>query len=612
MSNYISNNGLAIAIYEERDALLSDVGRIALFERYLTDEERQGLNEEQFDQFTGTYQTCFARAACAFADDAAHAQRLYNYASKQWFMFATPVLSNGGTDRGLPISCYLNYVGDSVDGLVENQSESAYLSRYGGGIGTYFGNVRSIGERTSRGNKTTGVIPFIKVIDSTMLAFQQGANRRGSAAVYLDISHPEIEEFIDIRKATGEEKRRSRYLHNAVNVTDEFMEAMMADKMFNLVDPKSKVIKKTVKARDLWKQILMTRIMTGEPYLHFIDTSNKALPPSLALKGLKINTSNLCSEIMLPTAEDRTAVCCLSSVNIEKYDEWKDDTLFIEDLIRMLDNVLQDFIDRAPKELWRAINSATKERSLGLGAMGFHSYLQKKMIGFESPMALSINRQIFGKMYHEAKAASGVLAKERGEPEDMLGTGYRNAHVIAIAPNASSSYICGNTSPGIEPFINNHFNAETMSGYRAIRNKNLEEVLKKYNKNTDEVWTYIALNKGSVQGLPFLNEQEKEVFKTAMELNQLWLVEHASVRQPFIDQGQSLNLFFEPDANPNTIHKVHVMAWKKGLKSLYYLRSRTNKQANPIGVTKELKDAEPKVEISNMETQTSTCLACEG
>lgn len=591
-----------------RDTLISEIGQVTLQERYLTSEE-------------SSPQEAFARAACAFADNQEHAQRLYDYASRHWFMFATPVLSNGGTTRGLPISCFLNYVDDSVEGLVENQSESAYLSRYGGGIGTDFSAIRSIGEATSTGNRTTGVIPFIKVIDSTMMAYQQGANRRGSAAIYLDISHPEIEEFIDVRKATGDQQRRSQYIHNAINIPDAFMQAVSVNGDWNLIDPHSKQVKKVVKAQDIWKKILSTRMMTGEPYLHFTDTSNRALPKPLQLKGLKIHGSNLCNEIYLPTAADRTAVCCLSSVNIETYDEWKNEPLFIEDLIRMLDNVLQSFIDNAPSVLWRAKNSATKERSLGLGAMGFHGYLQSKGIPFESPVALGINRQIFAKMFHEAKAASGKLAEERGEPDDMKGTGYRNAHVIAIAPNASSSYICGNTTPGIEPLRGNMFKAETMSGVYFIKNKNLEKVLDKYGMNVDSVWSSIALNKGSVKDLTFLTDQEKEVFKTAMELDQRWIIEHASVRQPYIDQGQSVNLFFEPDVDPNFFHQVHFMAWKKGLKGLYYCRSNEKKKAGTIQGSNEKMSVtnstqgmpEPtKVDDGILKAEESTCVACEG
>jgi ribonucleoside-diphosphate reductase alpha chain len=501
-------------------------------------------------------------------------------------------------------------VDDSVEGLVENQSEVAYLNRYGGGTGTNFSAVRSIGERTSTGNETTGVIRFIKVLDSTILAFQQGATRRGAGAIYLDVSHPEIEEFIEIRKPTGDEQRRSRYLHNAVNITDAFMEAVVNDEDWHLIDPHSKRVRKTVKARDVWKKILVTRMETGEPYLHFIDTSNKALPLALKLRGLRINGSNLCNEIYLPTAPDRTAVCCLSSVNLEKFDEWKDNELFIEDLIRMLDNVLDVFIQKAPKSLWRAINSAKKERSVGLGAMGFHGYLQSKGVSFESAIAAGINRNIFQKIYHEAKAASGLLAKERGEPEDMVGTGYRNAHVLAIAPNASSSYICGNVSPGIEPLSRNAFTAKVADGTFEVRNIHLMKVLDKYGKNNDTTWQYIALNGGSVESLTFLTDQERDVFKTAIELDQRWLVEHAGIRQPFIDQGQSVNLFFKPDVDPNYFSNVHFLAWKKGLKGLYYCRSVELKKAMTVGTSGLAKEVN-KVEIT-INNNDGGCLACEG
>jgi len=590
------NKGFTLQIDLSKDALLSDIGSATLRERYLTDEEKSP-------------QEAFARAACAFADNQEHAQRLYNYASNHWFMFATPLLANGGTDRGLPISCFLNKVEDSVTGLVENQSEVAYLNRFGGGTGTCFSSVRSIGEKTSTGNETTGVIRFIKVIDSTVLAFQQGATRRGAGAIYLDVSHPEIEEFIDIRKPTGDTQRRSRYLHNAVNLTDAFMEAVANDSDWHLVDPHSKRVRKTVKARDIWKKLLITRMETGEPYFHFIDTSNKALPLALKLRGLKIHGSNLCNEIFLPTAPDRTAVCCLSSVNIEKFDEWKENELFVEDLIRMLDNTLEVFIQKAPQSLWRAINSAKKERSVGLGAMGFHGYLQSKGVSFESAIAAGINRNIFQKLYHEAKAASGLLAKERGEPEDLVGTGYRNAHVLAIAPNASSSYICGNVSPGIEPLSANAFTAKVADGTFEVRNKHLEKVLDKYGKNTDTVWQYIALNDGSVQGLSFLTEQEKDVFKTAMELDQRWLVEHAAIRQPFIDQGQSVNLFFSKDVDPNYFSNTHFLAWKKGLKGLYYCRSKEARKASTVG-TKGLEEEVNGTKLTI--NQEEGCLACEG
>lgn len=605
MTTYFDKNkGFSIEIELNRDALLSNIGAATLRERYLTDEEKSP-------------QEAFARAACAFADDENHAQRLYDYASRHWFMFATPLLANGGTDRGLPISCFLNHVDDSVEGLVENQSEVAYLNRFGGGTGTNFSAVRSIGERTSTGNETTGVIRFIKVLDSTVLAFQQGATRRGAGAVYLDVSHPEIEEFIDIRKATGDQQRRSRYLHNAVNISDAFMEAVVKDEDWHLVDPHSKRVRKTVKARDIWKKILVTRMETGEPYLHFTDTSNKALPLALKLRGLKINGSNLCNEIYLPTAPDRTAVCCLSSVNLEKFDEWKDDDKFIEDLIRMLDNTLDVFIQKAPQSLWRAINSAKKERSVGLGAMGFHGYLQSKGVSFESAIAAGINRNIFQKIYHEAKAASGLLAKERGEPEDMIGTGYRNAHVLAIAPNASSSYICGNTSPGIEPFAANAYTAKVADGTFEVRNKYLEKVLDKYGKNNDTTWQYIALNNGSVQGLNFLTEQEKDVFKTSFELDQRWLVEHAGIRQPFIDQGQSVNLFFTPNVDPNYFSNVHFLAWKKGLKGLYYCRSTEAKKAMTVGTKNLEEQVNGKQEIPSgndmtINNEDGGCLACEG
>lgn len=909
-----------IEIDLEKDALLTEYGISTLKDRYL-------LPEEQSPQEN------FARAACAFADDREHAQRLYNYASKLWFGFSTPILCNAGTERGLPISCFLNYVEDSCEGLAANYAEDIFLSRFGGGIGTYMGAIRSLGEVTSKGNATTGLIPFVKVKDSLSMAFQQGAcyipgtevltskgfinfekltkedlvaqvndarqvsfvhptelvneffegnlihitapnnsvnllvtpnhsmvierlkkrngkkfwsgnlekvsaenikyhrdvqhhvstkrediqfhfsyldalkiafqadgnkayenkdgsvkyqfhfsknrkierlenilenlkkedwfvsyekstisngscyfylktthdiltkdfewvdltkvstlwsswffnelsewdgskvantkgfsfstinekvankiqeiasvsnirlslsknerdssrkpiykiyvfkhykpvqgesiskseipykgnvvccevpegklivryngsvsvcgnTRRGSCAVYIDDSHPEIEEFIEIRRPTRAEDRRTMYLHHAINITDAFMTAVINDGDWKLIDPKSKKVKKVLRARELFAAILKARMETGEPYIHFIDTSNRALPQALKIRGLRINTSNLCNEIYLPTSPDRTAVCCLSSVNLEKYLEWKDEPLFIEDLIRMLDNVLQSFIDEAHPEMWRAVNSARKERSLGLGVMGWHSFLQSLNIPFESLIASTWNQKIFAQLFHEAKAASSKLADERGEAPDMKGTGFRNAHVIAIAPTASNSIICGETSPSIEPWSANGFNKKTLNGTKTYKNKYLEIELSKQNKNTDEVWHSIITNNGSVQHLKFLDDNTKDVFKTAFELDMDWVVEHASLRQKFIDQGQSVNLFFEPETPFGKIYTVHKKAWQGGLKGLYYLRSFSKKRAESGGL--ELQKQNIKSEDLSSDVTENTCLSCEG
>ncbi len=588
-----------ISIDLERDNLISPYAKQMLKDRYmLPDEESPQEN--------------FARAACAFADNEEHAQRLYDYASKLWFGFSTPVLCNAGTERGLPISCFLNKVEDSCDGLAANYSEDIFLSRFGGGIGTDMSSIRSLGEVTSKGNKSTGLIPFVKVKDSISMAFQQGSNRRGSCAVYLDVSHPEIEEFIEIRRPTRAEDRRAMYIHHAVNIPDSFMQAVIADNLWELVDPNSKKVKKTVRARELYVSILKARMETGEPYLHFIDTSNKDMPQALRIRGLKIHGSNLCNEIYLPTAPDRTAVCCLSSVNLEQFLEWQHHDLFIEDLIRMLDNVLQSFIDNAHPEMWRAVNSARKERSLGLGAMGFHSFLQMMNLPFESITAASWNQRMFSNIYHKAQLASMKLAEERGEAPDMRGTGFRNAHLIAIAPTASNSIICGETSPSIEPWSNNGFNQKTLNGTQVVRNKYLERVLKTLNKNTEEVWHSIITNYGSVQHLDFLDRDVKDVFKTAFELDMEWVVEHACNRQKFVDQGQSVNLFFHPSTPFGKVYNVHKRAWEGGLKGLYYVRSFSNKRAENGGTSLYKENVKPEIEYTEIKEEGSECLMCQG
>jgi ribonucleoside-diphosphate reductase alpha chain len=537
-----------------------------------------------------TPQEAFARACVAFADNKAHAERLYKYVSNLWFMFASPLLSNGGTDRGLPISCFLNYIPDSREGLAAHYTENIWLSSMGGGIGGYWGHIRSQGQSTSKGNKTTGVIPFMHVVDSQMVAFNQGATRRGSYASYMDISHPEIIEFIEMRKpAGGDINRKNLNLHHAVIVPDKFMWAVEKDEDWTLVDPNSKDKVKTIKARSIWIKILEARISTGEPYIMFIDTVNRALPKELKDKGLKVHHSNLCSEITLPTNEERTAVCCLSSVNLEYFDEWSKEELFIEDLMRMLDNTLTKFIKGAPLTMKKAITSAESERSVGLGAMGFHSYLQRNGIALNSPLAMGPNIKIFKYIKKKCDAANLKLGKERGEAPDLKGTGKRFAHMTAIAPNASSSIICGNTSPSIEPLRANAFTQKTLSGSFLIKNKYLKKLLEEKGKDIKDVWKIIISNTGSVESLDFLNAQEKNVFKTAIEVDQAWLVDLASERQKYICQAQSLNLFFPPDVNVRKLNNVHKRAWHKKLKTLYYCRSEAIKRAENISIKIERK-----------------------
>jgi len=584
---------MKINIEYSRDNFLTESGKTILKDRYLLPTE-------------ASPQDAFARAAKTFADDQAHAQRLYDYASKLWFMFSTPVLSNGGTTRGLPISCFLNYVDDSREGLADHYTENIWLSSMGGGIGGYWGDVRSQGMATSIGNKTTGVIPFMHVVDSQMTAFHQGATRRGSYASYMDISHPEIVEFIEMRKPTGGDiHRKNLNLHHGVNISDKFMEAVSAGEAWDLIDPHTKQTIKTIDARTLWIKLLETRIATGEPYISFIDTVNASLPDTQKKLGLKFNHSNLCSEITLPTAKDRTAVCCLSSVNLEYFDEWKDNPQFIEDIVRMLDNVLETFINDAPDYMWRAVNSARCERAIGLGTMGLHSYFQKRSISMDSPMSKSINEYIFKHVHNEAQAANKTLGAERGSPADMEGTGLRHSHVIAIAPNASSSVICGGASPSIEPLRANAFSQKTLSGTFLMKNKYLERTLLKYDRNNKEVWKSIVTNGGSVQHLSFLSDADKEVFKTAIEMNQRWLVDLAADRQQYICQSQSLNLFLPPDVDTKTLHGIHMRAWKSKIKTLYYMRSQA---------LKKVENLSSKIERTirqDFNTDETACAACE-
>ena len=586
-----------INIDYRKDKLLTEFSLKTLEDRYLVGDEKSP-------------QEGFARAAQAFADDDAHAQRLYDYASNLWFMFATPVLSNGGTQRGLPISCFLNYVDDSREGITGHYTENAYLSSFGGGIGGSWSDVRAQGTKTSKGSESTGVMPFVKVVDSEMLAFSQGVTRRGSYAAYLHMSHPEVEEFLDMRKPTGgDTNRKCLNLHHGVVIPDKFMEIIHKatkepgfDDSWELIDPHSGEVKKVVSARTLWVKLLQNRMETGEPYLMFEDAVQADLPDFQKRKGLQVNHSNLCSEITLATDEERTAVCCLSSVNLEYYDEWKKVPAFIPDLIRMLDNVLESFIQNAPPQLERAQFSALRERSLGLGAMGFHAYLQKNGIPFESPIASAINYEIFDSIKSQAQNTTEELAVERGACPDDDSCSVRNAHLLAIAPNASSSIICGNTSPSIEPYRANAYTQKTKSGSYLQKNKFLETVLETYGQNTENTWKRIVTNKGSVQHLEFLSEEEREVFKTAVEINQSWVIEHASQRQPFICQSQSVNLFFPPDVNKGELHNVHMLAWAKNMKTLYYLRSEAISRAD--NVSNKIK--------REIIFEQQDCLSCEG
>ena len=583
-----------------RDKYLSEFSIKTLEDRYLVGEEKSP-------------QDAFARAARTFADDEDHAQRLYDYASKLWFMFSTPVLSNGGTSRGLPISCFLNYVDDSREGITEHYTENAFLSSVGGGVGGCWSGVRSVGSKTSNGSESTGVIPFMKVVDAEMLAFSQGVTRRGSYAAYLDMSHPEIEEFLDVRKPTGGDiNRKSTNLHHGVVIGDDFMELIERatrfegfDDSWDLIDPHSGMVVKTVSAKTLWVKLIQNRVETGEPYIMFGDTVEEATPEYQKELGLKVHQSNLCSEITLPTDKDRTAVCCLSSVNLEEYDEWKDNDQFIPDLIRMLDNVLEYFINYAPDQLSRAKYSASQERSLGLGAMGFHAYLQRHNIPFESPMAKGRNMQMFSRIKSEAERATRQLAEERGPCPDGKNHGVRNAHLLAIAPNASSSIICGNTSPSIEPYRANAFTQKTKTGSSLLKNEYLENILQDLGEDTDEVWKSIVTNNGSVQHLDFLDDWTKDVFKTAVELDQRWVIELAADRQEHICQSQSLNVFFPADVSKQELHAIHMMAWKRGVKTLYYLRSEAIKRAEKVS------DEVLRQRIFE-SIDDDGCLACEG
>lgn len=582
-------------------------------DNYLSEFSLKTLEDRYFVDGETSPQEAFARAAKAFADDEEHAQRLYDYASKLWFMFSTPILSNGGTTRGLPISCFLNYVEDSREGLTNHYTENAFLSSVGGGVGGCWTGVRSVGSKTSNGSESTGVIPFLKVVDAEMLAFSQGVTRRGSYAAYLDISHPEIEEFLDVRKPTGGDvNRKSTNLHHGVMIGDDFMQLIENatrepgfDDSWPLIDPHSGEVKKVIPAKTLWVKLIQNRVETGEPYIVFRDTVDEAVPEFQKELGLRVHQSNLCSEITLPTDKDRTAVCCLSSVNLEEYDEWKNNDLFIPDLVRMLDNVLEHFITNAPDQLSRASYSAMRERSIGLGAMGFHAHLQRHNIPFESAMAKGKNLQMFSRIKSEAVRATQQLATERGDCPDGMGSGLRNSHLLAIAPNASSSIICGNTSPSIEPYRANAFTQKTKSGSSLLKNEYLENILQDIGQDTDDVWKSIITNSGSVQHLDFLDDWTKEVFKTAVEIDQRWIIELAGDRQEYICQSQSLNIFFPSNVSKSELHAIHMMAWKRGVKTLYYLRSEAFKRAETVS------DEVLRERILESIDEEG-CLACEG
>lgn len=600
-------HGGPVEVDRSRDALLTDFGKATLEDRYLMPGE--------------SYQDLFARVASFYGDDKAHSQRLYNYISNLWFMPATPVLSNGGTNRGLPISCFLNEAQDKLGSIVDLWTENVWLASKGGGIGSYWGNLRSIGETVGGVGKTSGIVPFVRVMDSLTLAISQGSLRRGSAAIYLPISHPEIEEFIELRRPTGgDPNRKTPNLHHGVLVTDAFMRAVEADEEWVLTSPKDGHAVRTVSARGLWIRLLTARVETGEPYIIYSDTVNRQMPEHHKLAGLTVKTSNLCAEITLPTGLDhlgneRTAVCCLSSLNLEYYKQWKDNKDFIPDVMRFLDNVLQDFIDRAPDEMAKARYSAMRERSVGLGVMGFHSFLQDNMIPFESAMAKAWNKKIFKHIEGEVDRASEALAFERGPCPDAADYGImqRFSNKTAIAPTASISTICGGASPGIEPIAANSYNQKTLSGNFIVHNRALRRLLEEKGQNTDEIWTSITINEGSVQHLDFLTQEEKDVFKTAFELDQRWVVELAADRACHVSQAQSVNIFLPANVHKRDLHQIHFQAWKKGLKSLYYCRSKSISRAEVVATGSYKKKVAPEVqlELGGGTTDYEECLACQ-
>ena len=588
-----------VEVDRARDALLTDFGKTTLEDRYLLPGE--------------SYQDMFARVATAYADDAEHAQRIYDYISRLWFMPATPVLSNGGASRGLPISCFLNAVPDNLEGIQSVWNENVALASNGGGIGTYWGGVRSIGEKVKGAGQTSGIIPFIRVMDSLTLAISQGSLRRGSAAVYLDIHHPEIEEFLEIRKPSGDFNRKSLNLHHGISISDAFMEAVRDGTMFGLRSPKTDEVIREVDARSLWQKILEVRLQTGEPYLIFSDTVNRAMPQHQRELGLSVRQSNLCSEIMLHTGKDhqgleRTAVCCLSSVNAETFLEWRDHPTFIEDVMRFLDNVLEDFIVRAPPEMKNAVYAARRERSVGLGLMGFHSFLQAQNVPFESAMAKSWNMRLFKTLRRQCDAASRKLAAERGPCPDAAERNVmeRFSHKLAIAPTASISIICGGTSAGIEPIPANIYTHKTLSGTFAVKNPYLEKILDGHSQNTPQVWDSILANEGSVQHLDFLSQDDKDVYKTAFEIDQRWVVELSADRTPDICQSQSVNLFLPGDVDKWDLHMLHWQAWERGCKSLYYLRSKSVQRAAHAGG----EEIAVQIQVEG-KTDYEECLACQ-
>tara|TARA_B100000927_G_scaffold60904_1_gene47494 strand:+ start:104 stop:2104 length:2001 start_codon:yes stop_codon:yes gene_type:complete len=599
--------GFRVKIDPSRDSLLTDFGRETLEDRYLMPGE--------------SFQDLFARVASYYGDNQEHSQRLYDYISKLWFMPSTPVLSNGGTGRGLPISCFLNEASDSLGGIVDLWTENVWLASKGGGIGSYWGNLRSIGEPIGGVGKTSGIVPFIRVMDSLTLAISQGSLRRGSAAVYLPIDHPEIEEFIEIRRPTGgDPNRKALNLHHGVQLTDAFMRAVEENAEWDLRSPHDQSVQKTVSARSLWIRMLTARIETGEPYLVYKDTVNNLRPEQQKLAGLEIKTSNLCSEITLPTGidhhgENRTAVCCLSSVNIEKFFEWENEKEFIPDIMRFLDNVLQDFIDNAPETMKSAAYAATRERSVGLGVMGLHSFFQENNVPWESAVAKSWNKKIFNHIKAGVDQASIDLAKEKGPCPDAeeYGIMERFSNKTAVAPTASISIICGGSSPGIEPIAANVYAHKTLSGTFTVRNRHLKILLQEKNQDNDEVWLSILSNGGSVQHLDFLSEHEKDVYKTAFEIDQRWLIDLAGDRSEMIDQAQSLNVFLPADSDKAYLHEVHYSAWKKGVKSLYYCRSLSlqraeNSSNQPTKINVKTLD---EVAAESNPNDYDECLACQ-
>ena len=592
-----------IKVDYSRDSLFDELGKIRLKESYMKDEEISP-------------QERFAFVSAAFGSNPEHAQRLYDYSSRHWLSYSTPILSFGRSKRGLPISCFLNYIEDTAEGLVDNLSETNWLSMLGGGVGIGFG-IRSADD------KSTGVMPHLKMYDASSLAYRQGRTRRGSYAAYLDISHPDIINFLEMRKPTGDQNMRCLNMHHGINIPDAFMDIIErcmidenADDSWNLVDPASNEIRETVSAKELWMKILELRMQTGEPYIHFIDASNRAMPEHLKKLGLKIHQSNLCSEIILPTNEKRTAVCCLSSLNLEYYDEWKNNKIFLRDVAEMLDNVLQYFIDKAPKEIKRAKYSAMRERSIGIGALGFHAYLQKSNLPWESSMAVGANKQMFDNIRKKLDAANKELGSERGEAPDAEGTGNRFSHLMAIAPNASSSILMGNTSPSIEPYRANAYRQDTLSGSHLNKNKFLDAVIQKESADkqegwADDVWRSIIANDGSVQHLDWLDDWTRDVFKTSMEIDQRWVIQHAADRQEYIDQAQSLNVFFRPDSHIKYIHAVHFQAWKSGLKTMYYCRSDKIAKADKVSKRIE-REIIKEIDLTALTGDDSVCLACEG